>query len=218
MQPYFYNLETMKVPRFLLEGHRSYLDNSHQELVELQQRLLTEGQSPEVLWFGCSDSRVMPETIVNSKPGDLFVVRNVGNVVPAYNSGGNSVAAAIEFSLASLGVKHAIVCGHEDCGAMKAIQKGGVDANTLPSLANWIRSTQHDIGTDPEIWADLTLLTRRNILLQIERLKTHPQVAKALEAGTLTLHAWYINIRMDNLETYDFETGEWCRLGDMHVD
>lgn len=202
----------MKIPRFLLEGHASYLKNGHPELKGLHNKLLREGQSPEVLWFGCSDSRVMPETIVNSKPGDLFVVRNVGNMVPSFDSGGNSVGSAIEFSLGTLAVTHAIVCGHEDCGAMKAIKEGGVDANQTPSLANWIRTTLKDLGPLAVDQCDLVTLTKRNIILQIERLKTYPLVDAALQKGTLNLHAWYINMSSGHIETYDFEKKTWGHL------
>ncbi|MCH6257417.1 hypothetical protein MLD52_12730 [Puniceicoccaceae bacterium K14] len=204
----------MQIPRYLLEGHKAYLKETQPKVQQRQEELLKKGQSPEVLWIGCSDSRVMPETIVNSKPGDLFVVRNVGNMVHSYESGTNSVGAAIEFAVGSLGISHIIVCGHEDCGAMKAIQAGGVDANKTPSLANWIRTTIKDLGPTFTVASDLTELTKRNILLQIERLKHYPLISEALAENKISLHGWYINIKNGYLEGYDPKKQSWGRLVD----
>ncbi len=205
----------MKIPLFLLEGHKRFLNNSHPEQEGLQKKLLQDGQAPEVLWVGCSDSRVMPETIVNSSPGDLFVVRNVGNMVPSYEAGGSSVGAAIEFSLGTLGINHAIVCGHEDCGMMKAIQDGGVDSVAMPRLSKWIKETLHDLKPASSEIQDLTELTKHNILLQVERLRLYPIVSKAIAERDFTLHAWFINMSCGNLEAYDFEKKTWMRLVDM---
>jgi carbonic anhydrase len=167
---------------------------------------LTKGQKPEVLFISCSDSRINPNQVTSSEPGDLFILRNAGNIIPAYKKRGDNggEAATIEFALYGLDLEHIIVCGHSHCGAIEAILNP-VDVHKMPNLFSWIKK---NIGPTLKLvkknYKDLAkkellqVLIQENVLRQIENLKAHPSVAKRLEQGKLTLHAWM----------YEFETGE----------
>lgn len=165
---------------------------------------LALSQTPDVFFIGCSDSRVVPNLFASTNPGDLFVVRNVGNLVPPYESkdcqhGNQSVAAALEFSLLKLNVAHIIVCGHSTCGAMTALIKHE-KLERLPHLREWL----HAADVTPERFKDqLELesplaptdqLSQINVLFQIEHLKTYPLIQERLAEGKLFLHAWWFDI------------------------
>lgn len=160
---------------------------------------LAGGQSPHTLWITCSDSRVDPSLITQSEPGELFVLRNAGNFVPPYASPHHGEAATIEYAVRALGVRHIVVCGHSDCGAVKgALNPSAVQA--LPAVAEWLRLTESlrdDVDARFAQADDAERLERavqQNALDQLERLKTHPSVADALESGSVELHAWYYRI------------------------
>lgn len=162
---------------------------------------LATGQSPEVLFITCADSRIDPHLITQTKPGDLFVCRNAGNIVPPYPHAANGMTASIEFAVTVLGVKHIVVCGHTDCGAMEASL--AMDTlSSVPEVKDWLAFVQPAVenlkseGKSPA----LRSLTEENALLQLENLKSHPAVAAKLEAGELSLHAW----------VYDIGSGDVC--------
>lgn len=175
---------------------------------------LALGQRPDVLFIACSDSRVVPNVFASSDPGDLLVVRNVGNMIPSCGDHGHSVGdeaevAAIEFALLSLPITEIIVCGHSECGAMVLISQGRekVDA---PHLRNWLRhgeasldqlSIHKNFGS-----GDLerhNQLSQSNVLLQIEHLKTYPLVKRRLAEGTLRLNGWWFDIKEANVYGYE---------------
>src|SRR5690242_3322276 len=124
----------------LIKGVHTFRDAEFGRYKALFKKLSKEGQNPHTLFITCSDSRVLAELITQSKPGDLFVVKNIGNIVPPSSVRGstNSTAAAIEFAVESLGVKDIVVCGHSQCGAMTALVHGGVDAGKMPHLCEWL--------------------------------------------------------------------------------
>lgn len=149
---------------------------------------------PTTLFIGCSDARVVPELITQSEPGELFVVRTAGNLVPAYAPGPDGVTASIEYAVAVLGVTGIVVCGHSACGAMTALAEG-TDLSGAASVAGWLRhadaSVARTAGSGP---GRLEALVRENVRAQLANLATHPSVARALAAGRLTLRGWVYDI------------------------
>ncbi len=160
---------------------------------------LASGQQPEVLMITCADSRVDPALLTQSSPGDLFVCRNAGNIVPPWGESGESNTASIEYAVTVLGVSEIVVCGHSDCGAMKgALNPDSLQA--LPKVARWLEHSRAAVAVaqrrNPNA-DEATLLrsaTEENVLLQLEHLRTHPAVAAALAAGAIRLHGWVYDI------------------------
>ncbi|MDH6541722.1 carbonic anhydrase [Streptomyces sp. SPB4] len=151
---------------------------------------------PRTLFISCSDARVVPELITQSEPGELFVVRTAGNLVPAHTPGPDGVAAGVEYAVAVLGVTEIVVCGHSACGAMTALAEGH-DLGPLPAVADWLRHADAALArTAP---ADggrypLDALVRENVRAQLANLATHPSVARALGARSLVLRGWVYDI------------------------
>ncbi|WP_030712228.1 carbonic anhydrase [Streptomyces sp. NRRL F-2580] len=150
---------------------------------------------PTTLFIGCSDARVVPELITQSEPGELFVVRTAGNLVPAYAPGPDGVTASIEYAVAVLGVTGIVVCGHSACGAMTALAEG-TDLGAAPSVADWLRHADASVARTASTGPDrVSALVRENVRAQLANLATHPSVARARAAGTLTLRGWVYDIR-----------------------
>ncbi|MDN5849355.1 MAG: hypothetical protein L0H63_06890 [Nitrococcus sp.] len=180
------------------EGARRFQETVFPARRPLFERL-ADGQSPSVLWITCGDSRVDPLSITQMEPGELFIHRNIGNIVPPYATRRGAAAATIEYAVKVLGVQHVVVCGHSDCGAVKAcLNPASVQA--LLAVREWLelagslraRVEQRYGCTDGEECLERAI--QQNALDQVERLKTHPSVAEALAAGKLQLHAWYYRI------------------------
>lgn len=159
---------------------------------------LADQQSPGTLFIACADSRVNPSLITQTKPGELFVLRNIGNIVPAYGEMLGGVSSAIEYAVLALKVSHIIVCGHSDCGAMKALlDPDPSKLAKMPTVASWLRNAEaaravlevSDAGP-----ASVRSLAEQNVLLQISHLRTHPAVAAGLARNTLTLQGWFYDI------------------------
>jgi len=168
-------------------------------------RRLAEGQSPDTLFVGCSDSRVDPNLLTQTQPGELFVLRNAGNIVPPYGASTGGELAAVEYAVSVLGVAHIIVCGHSGCGAIGALLDPE-STEDLPAVAHWLRMAeatkrlireQHADAPDDE---KLTLAIRANVTMQLANLATHPTVASGLHAGSLTLHGLYYQIETGAVE------------------
>ncbi len=155
---------------------------------------LALGQKPDAFFIACSDSRVAVNVFASTNPGDLFVIRNLGNIMPPSPDSGSAVAA-LEFALESLKVKHVIVCGHSDCGAMRALA-GNPEAHGTSPLALWLR---HAKGAVNAIHPEVDTLSKRNIVLQLENLRSHPRVQELEAAGKLKLHGIWFNIREANV-------------------
>lgn len=196
----------------LIEGVHKFRSEEFGRYRELFRRLSRDGQKPHTLFITCSDSRVLAELITQSKPGDLFVVKNVGNIVPPTGVTGstNSTAAAIEFAVEVLKVGDIVVCGHSQCGAMDAlINKPGLDKST-PNLCDWLgvanpvrqvisENYQHLSQPDQRT----TAAAEENVLFALENLHTYPCVQARLEDGSLHLHGWFFKIATAELFTYD---------------
>ncbi len=168
---------------------------------------LALGQKPDALFIACSDSRVAVNVFASTDPGDLFVVRNVGNLVPPFgNPGGTGTAAAVDFAVDKLAVSDIIVCGHSDCGAMHAHCQGQ-DALPEGSIKRWL-----EMGAGPEAKGmDVNEASRRNVTVQLEHLKGYPAVGRAMRERGLGLHGLWFDIR--HLEVLYYEgTGKWTVL------
>src|SRR3989338_3849683 len=172
---------------------------------------LSKSQKPEVLFITCSDSRVDPNLVTQSKPGELFIVRNVGNIIPPYDAikDKNSVAAAIEFAVLGLKVTDIIVCGHSNCGAMQALYKDKMEFNNMPHLKDWLKIAKPVINAVNTFYsasstkARLRITEEENVLFQIKNIQTYPFVDQLLKEGTLHLHGWYYEIKTGNIYIYN---------------
>ncbi|MEW1658727.1 carbonic anhydrase [Streptomyces sp. NPDC093707] len=183
----------------LVEGVTRFQRDVFPDKAELFARLATH-HTPDTLFISCSDARVVPELITGTEPGDLFVIRTAGNLVPAYTPGTDGVAASIEYAVAALGVKDIVVCGHSACGAMTALAEGH-DLSGAPAVADWLRLADASVARTAGD-GDVPALVRQNVLAQLTNLATHPSVAKALAEGTVALHGWVFDIptgRVENL-------------------
>jgi carbonic anhydrase len=196
----------------LIAGVHKFRKNELGRYRELFRRLSQAGQNPHTLFITCSDSRVLAELITQSKPGDLFVVKNVGNLVPRADVTGstNSTAAAIEFAVQTLGVSDVVVCGHTQCGAMTALLHGVPEPEAQPHLREWIelaapvrellaRNYRH--LTDET--ARVTAAAEENVLFALENLHSYPAVQQRLADGKLRLHGWFFKLATAELFAYD---------------
>jgi carbonic anhydrase len=191
----------------LIEGHRKFLAEVFPRRRN-QFHLLAETQAPEWLFITCSDSRVLPDLILGTGPGDLFITRNAGNVVPVSANNEDGCTATIEYAVEVLKVKHAILCGHSDCGAMKAaLDRKGLE--NLPKASHWLHHVEsafsHRQPLNPEdgAHAELASLIRGNVVAQFLNLKAQPSVARALVEGRLAVHGWYYDILTGRIEQFD---------------
>lgn len=187
----------------LIEGVQQFQKDAFRAKQPLFEKL-AEGQQPLALFVTCSDSRIDPNLITHTEPGELFVIRNAGNIVPTYGSGHGGEAATIEYAVNVLKVDDIIVCGHSHCGAM-AGTLAPESLTELPAVSNWLSHAEDagsvvpddygHISNDPD---PLTIAVEHNIFVQLEHLRSHPSVASALSRNEVTLHGW----------VYRFETGE----------
>jgi carbonic anhydrase len=193
----------------LIEGHKRFLAEVFPGRRD-QFHLLAEMQAPEWLFITCSDSRVLPDLILGTGPGDLFITRNAGNVVPMTSQDVDGVTATIEYAVEVLNVKGAILCGHSDCGAMKAaLDRKGLD--NMPKARRWLKHVEaafnHRQPLNPSDGesAELASLIRGNVVAQLLNLKAQPSVARAVVEGRLTVHGWYYDILSGRIEQYNEE-------------
>jgi carbonic anhydrase len=200
----------------LIEGHKRFLAEVFPRR-KGQFQLLADRQAPEWLIITCSDSRIVPDLILGTGPGDLFITRNAGNVVPAGGDHVDGVAATIEYAVEVLRVKSAILIGHSDCGAMKAAQNRK-DLLHLPKASRWLSNVEgaftHRQPLNPAEGehAELASLIRGNVVAQLLNLKAQPSVARAVVEGRLTVHGWYYDILTGRIEVYDEQQRRFAPL------
>jgi carbonic anhydrase len=200
----------------LIAGHKNFLKNVFPGRKN-QFHLLAESQAPEYLLITCSDSRVVPDLILGTGPGDLFITRNAGNVVPVSGNDVDGCTATIEYAVEVLKVKHALLCGHSDCGALKAALNRK-DLENLPKASRWLSHVEgaftHRQPLDPADGehAELASLIRGNIVTQLMNLRAQPSVARALVEGRLTVYGWYYDILSGRIEQYDEQTRRFFPL------
>lgn len=210
----------------LINGIVEFRNNVQKEYREAFGRLAT-GLSPDTLFIVCSDSRVAVNVFASTNPGDLFVTRNVGNMIPpcgqhGVSSGDVSEAAAIEFSVLTLNISNIIVCGHSECAAMRAL----VDARSLvktPNLKSWLRHgeaamAQLESGKslDPSL-SKHNQLSQLNVLQQIENVKSYPVVEKRLKEGTLNVHGWWFDIAQADVYAFEDELNRFVLIDDVEA-
>lgn len=196
----------------LIQGHKRFRDNyfvgdEHEQLFAELRR----GQNPSTLVIACSDSRVDPAIIMDSKPGDLFVIRNVANLVPPYEIGGgyHGVSAALEFGVRYLNVEHVIVLGHQYCGGIRTLVSGmPVDAPSefIQSWVNIAESAKQSVLKQMPHASDeehMCACEKASILVSMENLRTFPWVVQAVAQGKLKLHGWYFDIESGTLSAHD---------------
>ncbi|MFD7084088.1 carbonic anhydrase [Streptomyces sp. NPDC059918] len=196
---------------------KSLVDNARSFTAHVAERAqefhaLEAGQSPEVLFIACSDSRVVPSLITGARPGELFELRTAGNIVPAYSGGRPSAeTATIEYAVRVLGVRDVIVCGHSHCGAVNALVSGG-DLSGLPAVRSWLEHAAGRPETTAPLSPDLAEAVQRHAVAQLERLYEHPCVAERVEVGTLAVHAWYYEVHTGAVRAYQSAAGSFRPL------
>jgi len=207
-------IETMQKLVQGLHHFRSNIFRSQQELFER----LADGQNPEALFITCSDSRINPNLITQTDPGDIFILRNAGNIVPPHGAPNSGEQATIEFAVVGLGIKDIIVCGHSLCGAVSGLLKPE-KLQDMPAVAAWLthaEATRRIVKDKYGHLADEALQTvaaQENVLVQLENLRTHPAVAVGLARGDLKLHGWMYKIQTGEVFAYDAVEGQFLPLG-----
>ena len=200
----------------LVDGVREFLKTVHTADRELFDRLAS-GQSPDTMLITCSDSRVVPHLIFQSAPGDLFVLRNAGNIVPRASSEGSAEGAAVEFAVTGLHVRDIVVLGHSHCGAMQGVVDPSGLAD-LPLVERWLRHASEARRAVRESFADadmetkIAAATEANVLAQLENLQSYPVVAGARAKGRLRLHGWVWQIDTGIVRAFDPPAGEFLPL------
>jgi carbonic anhydrase len=202
----------------LIEGHKRFLAEAF-PLKRDQFHLLADGQRPETLFITCADSRIVPDLILQTQPGDLFLCRNAGNVIPKAGEPAGGVSATIEYAVEVLQVRHAIVCGHSDCGVIRALMAPHA-LEGLPSVQDWLQHVEpaweyvHEVERHAGELTRHTALTHANVLAQLENLRTHEYVQRALAEGRLMVHGWYYDILSGRIERYDEELKRFVALAE----
>ena len=182
----------------LISGYRRFrekFDSDH----EVFERLADEGQNPKVLWIGCSDSRVVPELITGADPGELFDVRNIANVVPPAASAACATGAAIEYAVIHLEVRHIVVCGHTECGGIKALARPAREKVLNSDVAETDRYLE-------------TIKT--NVLMQCENLRSYPCVAGGERSGELSIHPWLYDLHTGRILAFDASSAQWVAVAE----
>ena len=203
----------------LISGYRRFREKfeSNHEVFE---KLAEEGQNPKVLWIGCSDSRVVPELITGADPGELFDVRNIANVVPPASSAACAAGAAVEYAVIHLHVRHIVVCGHTDCGGIKALE-APPDPGGQPHITSWLELARparekilsSDISEDDRYLETIKV----NALMQCENLRSYPCVADGERAGNLSIHAWLYDLHTGKILAFDETSRKWGPVAEQQL-
>ena len=207
----------MPFPHRLVEGYRQFADGRLRHEQDRYRELAEAGQSPEVMVIGCCDSRVSPEVIFDARPGELFVVRNVANIVPPYEPDGHAhgVSAALEFGVAALKVKHIVVLGHARRGGVKAFAENAEPLSPGDFIGNWMRlmapAAEKAGPQDKLSWADyITRLEQANVANSLDNLKTFPRLRELIASGRIAIHGAYFGVAMGDLLLRDESTGAFA--------
>jgi carbonic anhydrase len=209
----------MPFPHRLIEGYRAFFDGRLRREQDRYRELAETGQAPEAMVIGCCDSRVSPEVIFDARPGELFVVRNVANIVPPYAPDGHAhgVSAALEFGVAALNVKHIVVLGHARCGGVKAFAEKAEPPSPGDFIGNRMRlmaPAAEKAGPQHELpWPDyLTRLEQANVTNSLDNLLTFPRLRKRIERGQVAIHGAYFGVATGQLSVRDDITGEFVQV------
>lgn len=203
--------------RDIINGFLRFQQEVFPERKELFKTLAT-GQTPKALFISCSDSRMVPELVTQREPGELFVIRNAGNIVPSFGPEPGGVSATVEYAVAQLKVSDIVICGHSDCGAMKAVATCAC-LDHMPAVKHWLHyadaarmineSKNHANENDR-----IDGMVRENVIAQLNNIRTHPSVALALAQGRLTLHGWVYDIESGSIDALDATTNSFVSLAE----
>jgi len=189
--------------------------NNHREMFEQ----LSQGQKPEILFITCSDSRIDPNLLTQTQPGELFILRNLGNIIPAFGTLNNGEGAAIEYAVSALNIKHIVVCGHYHCGSMKGLLQLQKLAEEMPLVHDWLKShaesTRRLLKENYEGYEEEKLLkiaVEENVLTQIENLETYPVIRSKLHGDKLSIHAWVYEIETGKIFAYNIKQSKFVPL------
>lgn len=205
----------------LINGIRHFQENDFPPKTRLFKRL-AKGQRPIAVLITCADSRISPNLITHTEPGELFILRNAGNIVPPHGAGPGGEEATIEYALLRLGIRDIIVCGHSDCGAMGALVAPKGFCESLPSVDAWLRhaesarrivTAKYGHLRQPEL---ARKVIQENVLVQLDNLRTHPPVAAGLATGAVRLHGWVYTIESGQVAAYDSGLGQFIPLIERH--
>jgi carbonic anhydrase len=182
---------------------------------------LSLGQSPDTLFIACCDSRVVPNVFASTDPGDLVVIRNMGNLIPPHSDSpmDNSVAAVIEFSLAHLNVSDIVICGHSECGAMLPFIETHTADKSLIAVNHWLENAAPSYdkflsqpAADNCKLAPVNRLSRINVIQQLKHLESYPLASQRLQQGKLRIHGWWYDLATADVYHYDYDTSEFTLI------
>lgn len=205
----------MDVRERLKEGIHRFQTEIYPARREAYLEAASKPQQPHTLIVTCADSRIDPELITQSGPGEIFVTRNIGNLVPPYGEMIGGVSSVLEYAVSALKVQHLVICGHSDCGAMKALLKPD-SLEKLPTVRRWLRNGEAALSIAKEIENEdelLPRLTKQNVLMQMTHAMTHPSVAGAMARGELVVSGWVYEIGSGNVLIYDDSKKKFAPVG-----
>lgn len=204
----------------LIQGNAIFRDKCFPKFEDDLKNSVIHGQKPEVLFIGCSDSRITPDLMLNTKPGDMFILRNVGNFVPPFkrDEDFHGSAAAIEYAISVLNVKNIIVCGHSHCGACKSLYENIPDNESFVHVKTWLKLGEaakertlknKKFNTEEEMYR---ATERNSIRHQLENLLTYPEVEQRIKDGRVKVHGWYYDIETGQIDFYDKQSDDFKPL------
>jgi carbonic anhydrase len=195
----------------LIEGLRDFKSDYFSSNLEMFE-LLSHGQKPRVLFIACSDSRIVPSLLTQTEPGELFVIRNAGNMIPPFGAANGGEGAAVEYAIHALGIEQVVVCGHSHCGAMKGLLALNKLQEDMPLVYDWLKHAEATRRLVKENYKNfkgdelLEITIAENVLTQIENLKTYPVVRSRMLQGKLHMFGWVYYIESGEVLAYDPET------------
>jgi carbonic anhydrase len=208
----------MSFPQRLIDGYSAFAAGRLPREQDRYRELAETGQRPEIMVIGCCDSRVSPEVIFDARPGELFVVRNVANIVPPYapDERAHGVSAALEFGVGALRIKHIVVLGHAHCGGVKAYAEDAEPLSPGDFIGHWMKlmapAAEKTPRGDLSPAEYLTRLEQANVVNSLDNLMTFPRLAKLIERGTVAVHGAYFGVATGDLSVLDRESAEFKRV------
>jgi len=201
------------MPEELLERSAPLRADFFEKQTELLEKLASQGQSPEGLFIGCSDSRVSPECLLGIDPGDMFMLRNIANIIPPYKQHDTAITAVLEYAVRHLHVPHLIICGHTDCGGIKGLD-ARLDAGHEPALTRWLefaRPAQQTVDAAQNLsgYDRHKAIVEQNVVQQLRHIQSYPFIQAALEANQLELHGWVYYLSECEMGYYDPATNKF---------
>ncbi len=208
----------------ILRGYHNFRNDIFSKQKRFFEQLAEKTQQPKALFITCSDSRIDPNLVTQTEPGDLFILRNAGNIIPPYGSANGGEGATIEYALEVLHIQHVIVCGHSHCGAMKALlefDRTPTNRHDMPAVANWFAHAEATRRSLRERYADmegeeqLNAVIEENILVQLNNLTTHPVIATRVSQGLVNLYGWRYEIETGTIFEFDQNIGHFEPMGEV---